>query len=160
MVCISNHVFFLLSHVIFFQPSHDIFPLPSVLIAVFLCRYPWTLLFPGTFSDSWTGSLARASPILAWLWHYQHHLSVSAKSTSTRQQENSSQIFTRVSRRHAMGTHQTLLHRTVGIKSIKMSFFYSTIVSLLRLLLLKHSIPERESNAVFNLGGHQAPPQI
>lgn len=125
MVCISNHVFFLLSHVIFFLPSHDFFPLPSVLISVFLCQYPSTLLFPGTFSDSLTGSptnlwAASASPILAWLWHYQHHLSVSEKSTNTGQQEKSSQIFTCVPRRHTTETHQTFLHHTVGITSIKM----------------------------------------
>lgn len=124
MVCISNHVFLLLSHVIFFLPSHDFFPLQSVLLCVFLCQYPLTLLFPGTFSDSLTGSstnlsAASASPILAWLWHYQYHLSVSKKRTNTGQQENSLQIFKCVSLRHTTVTHQMLLHCNAGITSIK-----------------------------------------
>lgn len=74
-----------LCQIFFFWLSRDFFPLLSVLISVFLCQYPWTLLFPGTFSDSPSGDptnlwAASASPTLAWLWHYQHHLSVKEKS--------------------------------------------------------------------------------
>lgn len=83
MYFFSNHVFFLLSCVRFLCHAF-FFPLQSVLISVFRCQYPWILLFPGTFSDSSTGSstnlwAASASPILAWLWRYQHHLSVIEK---------------------------------------------------------------------------------
>lgn len=44
--------------------------------------------------------------------------------TQRKEQENSSQIFTCVPRRHRTGTYQTLFHHNVGIASIKMKYFF------------------------------------
>lgn len=74
--------------------NHMLFPFACVVtffhywvfwFLFFSANNPWTLLFPGTCSDSpsvnpttlWAAS---GSSILAWLWHYQNRLSVNEKS--------------------------------------------------------------------------------
>lgn len=121
-----------LCQIFFFWLSRDFFPLLSVLISVFLCQYPWTLLFPGTFSDSPSGDPTK--PLSSQCFSYPG-MTVTLSTPPVSQRKEQKETGSRKSHYRSLGVFLIQIMDSLNIRSsncgdhiYQMWYYNSTIV--------------------------------